>query len=606
MIAQAKRNIKTGREFDKYFPKSDGKDTTILKTASIDDTMRELKKMVFETTWQTKEIAQVLKGANLNETCKNIFNWVYAHIDYRQDHRLVEQLREPARLWKDRAGDCDCYTIMISSILLNLQIPHLLRITKYKKPWPEQPYWQHIYPIVPKGNLNKDYDYKLNRKDYITIDCVTDYFDYEVPYLEKRDYKMELARLSGFGNTAYGVAQPTIVKERQLSTGTTLGIDENENVYMQITPGGNLARKVWIPYGESVEGLGLFRLRSKEERKQIKEQRKEIRELPKGERKAARKEFRVNKPKTKVGKAIRKVASKVNKVNPAATLLRNGLLAAMKIDMMGVARKMRFAFINEEEAKKRGMDIKQWKNLKNNVELKMRTFENMGGKRENFKNAILKGKGNKKDPVLSGFNGLYGDGIYEVSGFDQVMLGMIESELQMQGLGSLGEPVTASAIAAATASVTAWAASLKRDVKELFPGGMSNPLNKETEGAPSAEESTAAFNAEISQVEPEAPLVTPQQVVAIQKSVQNGSLNPDEIAKDATGEDISPSGDANSWVKPALIGGSILAAAAIAYMVFKPGEKKAPSVQLSGVKKKKKKAVKSKSKSTKKLSVIKL
>lgn len=611
MKAQSKRKIKHGLEFNHLFPPADSKDTTLMGSgATIDDTMFELRGIIYQTLDQTKGIAQVLKGKTLEETCKNIWNWVYNHIQYVEDEKFIEQLREPARCWADRKGDCDCYTILISSILLNLKIPHILRITKYKKRWPEQPYWQHIYPIVPrKGDLSKEYELKRNRNSYIVIDCVPDYYDYEVEYLEKRDYNMELARLSGLSGEDI---QPVIVKERISANGIKLGIDAQENVYIESTPGGDFTKRIWVPYNpEIMAGLGLFA--SKAKRQEKKEWRQEKREIKKSggsksDVKAKLKEHKLDKPRTKAGEAIRKVASKVNKVNPATVLLRNGILAAMKVDLMGVARKMRFGFLSEAEAKKRGVDMKEWKKLKTTLELRMRQFEQMGGKRDSFKNAILKGKGNKKDPVLGGLGslGIYTeDGIYEVSGFDEVFLGLVAEEMGMEGLGSLGvEPATASAIAAATASISAWAVDMKKNIKELFPGGLTNPLNKETEGAPTAEEDAANFNAEIQQVEPEAVPIAPKQIVAIQQGVESKRVSPNALAQEATGEDINTTSGETDWKTPALIGLGIAAVGTTIYLATRKSN--TPKPALSGVKKSSKGKKKKGTKKGKKISVINL
>jgi len=75
--------------------------------------------------------------------------------------------------------------VFISSILSNLKIKHKLRITKYS-----QDHFQHIYPIVPTTGGN-----------YITVDCVVDRFNYEEPYTEKQDTKMELEYLNGVPST---------------------------------------------------------------------------------------------------------------------------------------------------------------------------------------------------------------------------------------------------------------------------------------------------------------------------------------------------------------------------------------------------------------------
>jgi hypothetical protein len=183
MEAQKKRNIKSGEEHEHLFPPASLKDETVKKGASVADTVRFIPKVVRGTLGQTEKIAQRLKGSSLAQTCRNIWDFVYTHIAYSKDKDGVEQIRAPARSWHDRKKgvDCDCYSVFISSILTNLGIPHILRIAKYKKD-----YFQHIYPIVPKANGK-----------YITIDCVTDNYNYEEPFKEIQDTKMDLEYLSG-------------------------------------------------------------------------------------------------------------------------------------------------------------------------------------------------------------------------------------------------------------------------------------------------------------------------------------------------------------------------------------------------------------------------
>ena len=183
MEARKQRTIKSGAEYDHLFPKANVDTNTVMKNAGVGDTVAFIPKVVKKTLDQTKGIASVLKGKNDYETCRNIWHFVYSHIAYRKDKDGYEQIRSPARAWHDRkAGvDCDCYTTFISSVLTNLGIKHKLRITKYHRD-----YFQHIYPIAELQN---------NRQ--VVIDCVTDKFDYEVPFSEKKDYKMDLQYLNG-------------------------------------------------------------------------------------------------------------------------------------------------------------------------------------------------------------------------------------------------------------------------------------------------------------------------------------------------------------------------------------------------------------------------
>jgi hypothetical protein len=196
MEALRHRRIRPGREYDKLFPLSIKQDTVVKGKgkAKLHHTINLIKSLVAETKNDTKVIAPIFKGKDLEETCRNIWNFVYKHIQYKKDEAGIEQVRRPSRTWADRyeGVDCDCYTVFISSILTNLKIPHKVRITKYGG----KSHFQHIYPIVPKdGNTSQE----LNKSTsgYFTIDCVADYPNYEVPFSEFRDFTMGDNLLSG-------------------------------------------------------------------------------------------------------------------------------------------------------------------------------------------------------------------------------------------------------------------------------------------------------------------------------------------------------------------------------------------------------------------------
>jgi hypothetical protein len=174
-----RRHIAPGHPFDRLFPKSIKQDKVIRPEgkARLHHTINLIKQIVRDTKGDTALLAKTLKAEKLKDTCENIWNFVYKHIQYTRDKVGVEQVRRPSRTWADRKTgvDCDCYTVFISSVLSNLNIPHKVRITKYGG----KPYFQHIYPIVPIGT------------GYLTLDCVTDQFNYEVPYSEAKDFDMD-------------------------------------------------------------------------------------------------------------------------------------------------------------------------------------------------------------------------------------------------------------------------------------------------------------------------------------------------------------------------------------------------------------------------------
>ena len=131
-----------------------------------------MEEIVLSTLDQTKAIAQVLKGNDTYSTASNIWKFAYHYIQYKEDENGKEQLREPNRSWADRESgiDCDCYSILISSILTNLGIDHKYRITKYNG----NDYYQHVYVVIKQKNGKE-----------IIIDPVVNSFDYQKPYTGK-------------------------------------------------------------------------------------------------------------------------------------------------------------------------------------------------------------------------------------------------------------------------------------------------------------------------------------------------------------------------------------------------------------------------------------
>lgn len=190
LVATGKRSIRSGDQYDALFDiKSEGKEVQLLADGDVHDTIRLMKRIVSQTLAQTKGIAQHLKGSSRAETARNVWNFCYHHIQYKKDHPLREQLRTPSRTWRDRKKgvDCDCYAILISSILTNLSVPHGFRMAGYKGDF------QHVYVIVPKSGTQVS----GGRDSYIVVDPVVDKFNYEEPFNKKSDSMSQVTMLNG-------------------------------------------------------------------------------------------------------------------------------------------------------------------------------------------------------------------------------------------------------------------------------------------------------------------------------------------------------------------------------------------------------------------------
>jgi hypothetical protein len=495
MEAKSKRQIESGAEYDHLFPRANLTTKTEKRGATVKDTVKFIPKVVQRTAWQTKNLADTLKGDNTRDTCQNIWNFCYKHIRYCKDEDGLEQIRSPARAWHDRfrGVDCDCYTTLISTILMNLKIPHVLRITKYK-----QNHFQHIYPIVPTDS-----------GDYITVDCVVDKFDKEEPFSEKQDTNMDLQYLDGLGSD-------------NLSPDQNLGADLE------------------------MEGLGKFNLKD----------------------------------------TLKKGLFITNRANPATVMLRTGLLAAMKINMFKLGSMMKWAYLNEADAKKRGVNMDNWQKLTKIRDKLENIFYTAGGKPENLKKAILSGRGNK-DHAVSGLGyapdqdahlldekmplrKVLGEEMYR----DENIRGTDDLE-GAEDVEGLGEPFTAASIASATGALGIIAGLIKK-IGAIFP--KKDAASKDFEAAdPKTDTGTGTEDT------PNLPEKTAKhQKTPSKKSPQ--SQSPDTGAEDpgggSGGDTPPPTGfwaKNKKWLKPALFvaGGLTLVGGGLEYMHAKKKKEEA-------------------------------
>lgn len=192
LVANGKRSIRSGSQYDKFFTSAtQGNEVELVGDGDVYDTLQLMKKIVDETLSQTKAISRYLKGSTIEETCRNVWNFLYQHVQYKKDNPIREQLRTPARTWKDRTSgvDCDCYSIFISSVLTNLGVAHCFRMAAYKDDY------QHVYVVVPKNGNTLS-----SKATYFIIDPVVNSFNHEEPYSKKHDNKMaKVTMLNGLG-----------------------------------------------------------------------------------------------------------------------------------------------------------------------------------------------------------------------------------------------------------------------------------------------------------------------------------------------------------------------------------------------------------------------
>ncbi|WP_162054532.1 hypothetical protein [Pontibacter pamirensis] len=450
MQAKHKRSIHSGREFNRYFDLSrlQRSDPVLLNRGDVFDTILEMARIVKNTLPDTKGIAPVLKGSTLEQTCHNIFDFVYSHIQYTLDKPGVEQLRRPLRSWADRAAgvDCDCYSIFISSILSNLGIEHYFRMTKY------QGDWQHIYVVVPM----KPGKAPGARHTYYTIDCVVDSFDHEVPFSQKHDKKMsQLQYLNGLGSVTPGFGAEFIGFGNSALSGYLGATDAAVGLYadflgrlklhLQNTltqlkanpkamPKGVLLRpqlesllRVWddAPSRDALldklereeasistlSGLGELGGLFSSIKKGIQNATSWVGDKVSTAAKSVA--STTTKVVKAVGTGVQNAAAwtgdkagdawsgvkqaaewtfdKVVQLNPLTVLMRNGLLLAFKINLFRMAERLGYGYWSESEAVSKGLEVNEYRKLKAKLDDVHKLWRGLQGDEDSLKKNILQG-----------------------------------------------------------------------------------------------------------------------------------------------------------------------------------------------------------------------
>lgn len=487
MIRTHNKSLQNGSRFDHLFPPAEGKNQTVKKGAVLQDTVKLIRKVINKYSPQAREIARELQGKTLDECCRNIWEFCTGYIDYNRDEEGTEQIRTPARSWADRkitkswkdengdwqhegGIDCDCYAVLSGSILRQMHNPEtgrrgigcLLRITKYPDPEGENPNpdFSHIYVVV-----------KGRQKHYI-IDPVHDRYDEEVPYLDKRDIKMDLQILNGIpgkahndildlqstrhGDLGYLVSKADlkkelgkdsdgrktvaqIVAEKAASQGMTPAQyrDKMRQEFIRqhgMSPEQHAAKIRAQQAKVARENAAKAAAQQAKNRQQEEQMRKELRKRGVAfSPTASRQELIDLMNKNPRPKPVAAVINKINKVNPATLLVRQGirLIIAKNMKILGIAegfaKRLAPALLTRKRADEKGYDLKQWDDLAGVWGRMKNTYFGVGGDLNSLKDAVLKGSGGVEGEALAG----------------------------------LGEPATGTAITAAMTVMAAIAALLK-------------------------------------------------------------------------------------------------------------------------------------------------
>ncbi|MFN7703297.1 MAG: hypothetical protein ACK5OS_01645 [Chryseotalea sp.] len=451
LVATGRRNIRPGKAYDTLYARHELLGTNPIiggDHSTTYDTLNHMAHIVRTTLIDTKKVAPTLQGKTLRETLRNCWEHVYNHFQYKIDATGIEQIRRPSRSWLDRKEgiDCDCMSVVLSSLLHHLKINHAFRKAEYK---PEVG-WQHVYVVVPKENVSItlfEGERKTDRNQYYVLDTVVDQFDYEVPYLKKFDKPMKIQYLNGADILGYsgGVSRNLAMEQLLAGYGTEFdaldaldglsGVDENVvlsaflnglkqhliNTRQILAINPHLTSGLYdaqafakrldalIEAFDTPHKLGnvLGELVKLEEHEQLQgfQHLGFLKKVRNAVKKAANKVASATKKvANKVGEGLKKIGKAIVRYNPATIAIRNGLILAMKINLFRLAEKIGYGYWTEQEAQSKGLELNEWKKNRDVLEKVRKIHKGMGGKLSKLDSAIKQGwnKGVKKHNLVHG------------------------------------------------------------------------------------------------------------------------------------------------------------------------------------------------------------
>lgn len=83
----------------------------------------KIRTITLESYKQVEKLSKHLYDPDITQFAANIWHFCKKNFNYLQDDPNIDQYREPARSWKDKKIDCDCFTIFAGSLLLCAGFP---------------------------------------------------------------------------------------------------------------------------------------------------------------------------------------------------------------------------------------------------------------------------------------------------------------------------------------------------------------------------------------------------------------------------------------------------------------------------------------------------
>lgn len=164
----------------------DNKDYVLVTDGDTNDIIKVIEIADHHGIDYVTEFAHSIEGANVYETCSNLWDYVKNTIPYQEDGEGHQRIQLPGQLYNNRyielggtgkGGDCKSMALFCSSVLralgnYNFKYRFISETTNADV--------HHVYLIVAYQDEN-------GQPCYITLDCTLDAFNQEVDFAKKID-----------------------------------------------------------------------------------------------------------------------------------------------------------------------------------------------------------------------------------------------------------------------------------------------------------------------------------------------------------------------------------------------------------------------------------
>ena len=169
-----------------------GTERLIKRRANQFDTIYAMRKVAHESAKEPyfRKLINKHNLYNSPDALKRIFDFCFYNTYYEKDPEQKQLIRSGLRSLKDERANCVDYCVLLSSFLLNLNIPHSFRMVSTDPTKPDN--FGHIY-VIANGSTILDLvigQDQEGKEIYKRAKQRTNKFNTEIPFIKNYDVKV--------------------------------------------------------------------------------------------------------------------------------------------------------------------------------------------------------------------------------------------------------------------------------------------------------------------------------------------------------------------------------------------------------------------------------